>query len=198
MMRRDIFTDEHEMCRAQVRRFVDTEIEPKVAEWNRAGMSDRASWRKMGAAGFLGANAPAEYGGGGVDFIYDAIVIEEMSRVRAHGLMMGLHSDICLPYLVSFGSEGQTRRWAPGAISGDVILGIAMTEPGTGSDLAAVQTTARRDGDSYVINGSKIFISNGQIADLFIVVSKTDPKANPPHKGVSLMLVDASAPGLVP
>src|SRR5271169_1984889 len=195
MMRRDIFTEEHEMFRAQVRRFVDTEIEPKVAEWNRAGMSDRASWRKMGEAGFLGANAPAEYGGGGVDFIYDAIVMEELSRVRAHGLMMSLHSDICMPYIASFGNEEQKRRYLPGAISGETILAIAMTEPGTGSDLAAVQTTARRDGDSYVINGSKIFISNGQIADMIIVVAKTDPKANPPHRGISLILVDGDAPG---
>ena len=149
-----------------------------------------------GRGGFLGANAPAEYGGGGVDFIYDAIVMEELSRVRAHGLMMSLHSDICMPYITSFGNEEQKRRYLPGAISGETILAIAMTEPGTGSDLAAVQTTARRDGDHYVINGSKIFISNGQIADLVIVVCKTDPKANPPHKGVSLMLVDATAPGL--
>ncbi len=197
MMRREIFSEEHEMFRAQVRRFVDSEIEPKVAEWNRVGMSDRASWGKMGEAGFLGANAPAEYGGGGVDFIYDAIVMEELSRVRAHGLMMSLHSDICMPYIASFGNEEQKRRYLPGAISGETILAIAMTEPGTGSDLAAVQTTARRDGDHYVINGSKIFISNGQIADLVIVACKTDPKANPPHKGVSLMLVDASAPGFV-
>jgi acyl-CoA dehydrogenase len=196
-MRRDIFTEEHEMFRAQVRRFIETEIVPKIDGWNRAGMSDRESWRRLGAAGFLAPNAPAEYGGGGVDFIYDAIVIEELAWVRAHGLMMGLHSDICLPYLTSFGSEEQKRRWAPGAISGDVIMGIAMTEPGTGSDLAAVQTTARRDGDSYVINGSKIFISNGQIADLFVVVVKTDPKADPPHRGVSLILVEADAPGFV-
>src|ERR1700687_1066440 len=196
-MRRDIFSEEHEMFRAQGRRFVDTEIEPKVLEWNRVGMSDRASWRKMGEAGFLGANAPAEYGGGGVDFIYDAIVMEEMSRVRAHGLMMSLHSDICMPYIATFGNEEQKRRYLPGAIRGETILAIAMTEPGTGSDLAAVQTTARRDGDHYVLNGSKTFISNGQIADLVIVVCKTDPKANPPHKGVSLMLVDASAPGFV-
>ncbi|MDO8432540.1 MAG: acyl-CoA dehydrogenase family protein [Candidatus Binatus sp.] len=196
-MRRDIFTAEHEMFRDQVRRFVETEIEPKVAQWNRNGMSDRESWRKMGAAGFLGANAPAEYGGGGVDFIYDAIVMEEMSRVRAHGLMMSLHSDICMPYITSFGNEAQKRRYLPGTISGEIILAIAMTEPGTGSDLAAVQTTARRDGDNYVLNGSKTFISNGQIADLVIVVCKTDPKANPPHKGVSLMLVDATSPGFV-
>lgn len=196
-MRRDIFTEEHEMFRAQVRRFVESEIEPKIPAWNRAGMSDRESWRKMGAAGFLGANAPVEYGGGGVDFIYDAIVVEELARVRAHGLMMGLHSDICLPYLTSYGSEQQKKRYAPGAISGDVILAIAMTEPGTGSDLAAVQTTARRDGDSYVLNGSKIFISNGQISDLVIVVAKTDPKAKPAHRGVSLILVDADTPGFV-
>ena len=123
--------------------------------------------------------------------------MEELARVRAHGLMMSLHSDICIPYIASFGSEEQKRRYLPGAIAGETILAIAMTEPGTGSDLAAVQTTARRDGDHYVINGSKIFISNGQIADLVIVVCKTDPKAIPPHKGVSLMLVDVSAPGFV-
>src|SRR5882724_1352039 len=196
-MRRDIFSEEHEMFRAQVRRFVDTEIEPKVLEWNRVGMSDRASWRKMGEAGFLGANAPAEYGGGGVDFIYDAIVMEEIARVRAHGLMMSLHSDICMPYITSFGNEEQKRRYLPGAINGETILAIAMTEPGTGSDLAAVQTTARRDGDHYVLNGSKTFISNGQIGDLFIVVAKHDPKADPPHRGISLFLVEATAPGFV-
>src|SRR5258708_26544006 len=197
MMRRDIFTEEHEMFRAQVRRFVDAEIEPKVPEWNRAGMSDRASWRKMGEAGLLGANAPAEYGGGGGDFLYDAIVIEELSSVRAHGLMMGLHSDIIMPYLASYGTEDLKRRYLPPAITGETILAIAMTEPGTGSDLAAVQTTARRDGDSYVINGSKMFISNGQIADAVVVVAKTDPKAKPAHRGISLIIVDAKAPGFV-
>ncbi len=196
-MRRELFTEEHEMFRAQVRRFVENEIVPKVPQWNQAGMSDRESWRKLGAAGFLGANAPAEYGGGGADFLYDAIVIEEMSRVRAHGLMMALHSDICLPYLTAYGSAEQKRRYVPGAISGELILAIAMTEPGTGSDLAAVQTTARREGDGYVINGSKIFISNGQIADLVIVVAKTDPKAQPAHRGVSLILVDRDSPGFV-
>src|SRR5713101_8150692 len=196
-MRRDIFSEEHEMFRAQVRRFVDTEIEPKVLEWNRVGMSDRASWRKMGEAGFLGANAPAEYGGGGVDFIYDAIVMEEMSRVRAHGLMMSLHSDICMPYIATFGNDEQKRRYLPGAIRGETILAIAMTEPGTGSDLAAVQTTARRDGDHYVLNGSKTFISNGQIADLVIVVAKTNPQANPPHRGISLILVERDTPGFI-
>jgi acyl-CoA dehydrogenase len=168
---------------------------------SRAGMSDRAkagaSWARRASSD---ANAPAEYGGGGVDFIYDAIVMEELARVRAHGLMMGLHSDICLPYLDELRQRGsEAALSAPGAISGDVpSWRIAMTEPGTGSDLAAVQTTARRDGDSYVINGSKIFISNGQIADLVIVVCKDRPQGQPaPSSGVSLILVEASAPGFV-
>jgi acyl-CoA dehydrogenase len=194
-MRREIFTEEHELFRTQVRRLIETEIAPKIPKWNRDGMSDRESWQKLGAAGFLGPNAPAEYGGGGVDFLYDAIVVEELSRVRAHGLMMGLHSDICLPYIASYGSEAQKRRYIPGACSGEVILAIAMTEPGTGSDLAAVQTSARRDGDSYVLNGAKMFISNGQIADAIIVVAKTDPKAKPAHRGVSLIIVDKDAVG---
>ena len=196
-MRREIFTAEHDMFREQVRRFVDNEIEPKVAEWNRNGISDRESWRRMGAAGFLGANAPEEYGGGGVDFLYDAIVMEELARVRAHGLMMGLHSDICMPYLTTYGSEEQKRRYLPKAIAGETILAIAMTEPSTGSDLATVRTSARREGDHYVINGSKIFISNGQLADLVIVVTKTDPNAKPAHRGISLILVDGNAPGFV-
>ncbi|HKF30716.1 MAG TPA: acyl-CoA dehydrogenase family protein [Candidatus Binataceae bacterium] len=196
-MRREIFSAEHDMFREQVGRFVDSEIEPKVAEWNRNGISDRQSWRKMGAAGFLGPNAPEEYGGGGVDFLYDAIVMEELARVRAHGLMMGLHSDICMPYLTTYGSEEQKRRYLPKAIAGETILAIAMTEPSTGSDLAAVRTSAKREGDHYVINGSKIFISNGQLADLVIVVTKTDPNAKPAHRGISLILVDGNAPGFV-
>jgi len=196
-MRRDIFSEEHEMFRAQVRRFVENELVPKIESWNRNGMSDRESWRKMGEAGFLGANAPAEYGGAGGDFLYDAIVIEELSRVRAHGLMMGLHSDIIMPYIASYGTDDLKRRYLAPAISGETILAIAMTEPGTGSDLAAVQTTARRDGDSYVINGSKMFISNGQIADAIVVVAKTDAKAKPAHRGISLIIVDAKAPGFV-
>ena len=196
-MKRDIFSPDHEIFREQFRKFADKEIAPKVAQWNERGMSDRETWQKAGAAGFLGANQPAEYGGAGGDFLYDAIVIEEMADLRAHAMMISLHSDICLPYLLHYGTEEQKRRYAPGAISGDILLGIAMTEPGTGSDLANVQTRARRDGDHYVINGSKIFISNGQIGDLFIVVCKTDPDAKPAHKGISLILVEADTPGFV-
>ncbi|HTO07495.1 MAG TPA: acyl-CoA dehydrogenase family protein [Myxococcota bacterium] len=196
-MKRDIFSDEHELFRAQFKRFAAAEIEPKIAGWNEKGMSDRATWKRMGEEGFLGANAPEKYGGAGADFLYDAIVMEEIAYLRAHGLMMSLHSDICMPYLTEFGSESQKEKYLPGAISGDVLLGIAMTEPGTGSDLANVQTTAIRDGNHYVLNGSKTFISNGQIGDLFIVVAKTDPSADPPHRGISLLLVEATAPGFV-
>jgi acyl-CoA dehydrogenase len=194
-MRRDIFSPEHELFREQFRRFAEREIAPKVESWNRAGMSDRESWRRMGEAGFLGAHAPVEYGGAGGDFLFDVVVMEEMAWHRAHGLMMSLHSDIVMPYLIAFGSEEQKRRHLPGAIAGTNLLALAMTEPGTGSDLANVQTRARRDGDFWVIDGAKTFISNGQIADLFIVVARTNPDADPPHRGLSLILVEGNAPG---
>lgn len=196
-MKRDIFGPDHELFREQFRKFAEKEIAPKVASWNERGMSDRETWRKAGAAGFLGANQPVEYGGAGGDFLYDAIVIEEMADLRAHAMMISLHSDIVMPYLLHYGTEEQKRRYVPGAIAGEILLAVAMTEPGTGSDLANVQTRARRDGDHYVINGAKTFISNGQIGDLFIVVCKTDPDAKPAHKGISLILVEADTPGFV-
>ena len=196
-MRRTIFDDDHELFREQVRRFVEAEVAPRVAEWNAAGTSDRETWRKAGAAGLLGAGAPEEYGGSGGTFLHDAIVMEEFARARGHAMMMSLHSDICLPYLLHYGTPDQKERWAPGAIRGEVLLGIAMTEPEAGSDLQAIQTRAVRDGDDYVINGSKTFISNGQIGDLFIVVVKTDPDARPGRKGMSLVLVPADTPGFV-
>ena len=132
-MKRDIFGDEHELFRAQFKRFAAAEIEPKIAGWNEKGMSDRATWKRMGDEGFLGANAPEKYGGAGADFLYDAIVMEELSYIRAHALMMSLHSDICMPYLTEFGTEAQKDKYVPGAIAGDVLLGIAMTEPSTAS-----------------------------------------------------------------
>jgi acyl-CoA dehydrogenase len=196
-MRRDVFDEEHELFRQQVRRFVEKEVAPKVEHWNARGMSDRETWKRAGAEGFLGVCAPVEYGGAGADFLYAAIVNEEMARARAHGMMLSLHSDIVMPYITEYGTDAQKRKYLPGTITGDVLLGIAMTEPGTGSDLANVQTTARRDGDHYVLNGAKTFISNGQIGDLFVVVAKTDPQASPPHAGISLILVDADTPGFV-
>jgi len=197
MMRRDLFSEEHELFRAQFRRFAEKEIEPKIAGWNARGMSDRETWRRCGEEGFLGANQPEAYGGAGGDFLYDAIVMEELARLRAHALMISLHSDICMPYITTYGTADQKRRYLPGTIAGTILLGIAMTEPGTGSDLANVQTKAIRDSDHYVLNGSKTFISNGQIGDLFIVVAKTNPDAQPPHKGISLILVEAATPGFV-
>jgi acyl-CoA dehydrogenase len=196
-LRRDLFGDEHELFREQVRRFVAKEVEPRVAEWNARGMSDRETWRRAGEAGLLGPSAPEAYGGAGADFLYDAIVMEELARVRAHALMTSLHSGICMPYLVHYGSEEQKRRYLPGAVRGEILLGICMTEPGAGSDLAALQTRAVRDGGCYVVSGAKTFISNGQIGDLFIVVARTDPAADPPHRGLSLLLVEARTQGFV-
>ncbi len=194
-MRREIFGEEHELFRDQFRRFAAAEIEPKIAGWNDRGMTDRETWKRCGDEGYLGANAPEAYGGAGADFLYDAIVMEELSRIRAHALMISLHSDICMPYITSYGSEAQKQKFLPGAIAGELLLGIAMTEPGTGSDLAAVATRAVRQDDHYVVNGAKTFISNGQIADLFIAVVKTDSDAQPPHQGISLLLVESDSPG---
>jgi acyl-CoA dehydrogenase len=196
-MKRLVFGEDHEVYREQFRRFAEREIAPRIAAWNAAGMPDRETWRRLGAEGFLGASMPEPWGGAGGDFLYDAVVSEELADLRAHALMFSLHIDICAPYLRDFGTDEQKRRWLTGAIRGEVLLGVAMTEPGTGSDLAAVQTRAIRDGDDYVLNGSKTFISHGQIGDLFIVVCKTDPEARPPHKGISLLLVEADRPGFV-
>jgi len=192
-MRREIFGEEHELFRAQFRRFVLAEVEPHVRAWNEAGITPRAIWKRMGEEGYLGANQPVEYGGAGADFLYDAIIMEELAYHRAHALQASLHTDICLPYLTSYGTEEQKRRWLVPGIAGDCLLAIGMTEPGTGSDLAAVTTRAIRDGDHYVVNGAKTFISNGQNCDLVIVVAKTDPSKR--HDGISLLLVETNAPG---
>ncbi len=192
-MRREIFSEEHELFREQFRRFAEKEVAPHVAEWNARGITPRSIWKRMGEEGFLGANQPVEYGGAGGDFLYDAVVMEELAWLRAHALQASLHTDICVPYLTTWGTEEQKRRWLVPAIAGDVLLGIAMTEPGTGSDLAGVQTRALRDGEHYVLHGAKTFISNGQNGDLFIVVAKTDPSKR--HEGISLILVEADTPG---
>jgi acyl-CoA dehydrogenase len=196
-MRRTIFTEDHELFRAQLRRFAEREIDPKLAQWNRDGITDRATWQRLGAEGFLGPAMPEEYGGGGGDFLFDAIVLEEIAWRRAHGLITAVHSSICMPYILTWGTDAQKRKYLPPAIRGELLLGICMTEPGTGSDLANVQTRAVRDGKHFVLNGAKTFISLGQLGGLFIVVAKTDPSANPPHKGISLLLVEADTPGFV-
>jgi acyl-CoA dehydrogenase len=197
MMKRTIFSDEHELFRREFRRFAEAELSPHVEGWNQAGISDRSAWQKMGQAGFLGANQPEEYGGAGGDFLFDAIIMEELADLRIHALQASLHTDICLPYLTTFANEEQKQRWLVPAIAGECLLAIAMTEPSTGSDLASIATKAIRDGDDYVLNGSKTFISCGQNADLVIVVCKTDPDCDPPHDGTSLILVETGTPGFV-
>ena len=194
-MKRTIYGEEHGSFREQFRRFVAKEVEPKIAGWNATGFCDRETWRRMGEEGFLGVNAPEEHGGAGAGFLYSAIVIEELAWARAHPLLTLLHSDIVMPYLVRFGTESQKQRYLPSTIRGETILGICMTEPGGGSDLAALRTTAKRDGDSWVLNGSKIFITHGWSGDLYVVAARSDPAAKRSHDGISLFLVEATTPG---
>ncbi len=192
-MRREIFSEDHDLFREQFRRFVEAEVEPNILEWNAAGIVPRAIWKRMGEEGYLGANKPEAYGGAGADFLYDAVIMEELAYARAHALQASLHTDICLPYLATYGSEAQKQKYLVPAIAGDCLVSIGMTEPGTGSDLANVRTTAIRDGDAYLLNGAKTFISNGQNAHLCIVVAKTDPSKR--HDGISLLLVETDSPG---
>lgn len=195
-MRRTIFDEDHDLFRASFRQFVDKEMVPRNEEFERDGIMDRAVFAKAGAAGFLGMDVDEAYGGGGVrDFRYNLIVGEEIqaAAVNAAGLGLALHNDICLPYFTSLGNEEQKARWLPGICSGELITAVAMTEPGIGSDLASMGTTARRDGDDYVVNGSKTFITNGINADLVITAVKTDPSQR--HKGMSLLILERGMTG---
>ncbi len=196
-MERVLFSAEHQLFRESFRKFVEREIAPHQAEWRQRGIVSREAWRAAGQAGFLCPWLEAEYGGPGGDFLCSVVVIEELSRAYDSGFAMGLHSDVIVPYLYSFGSEAQKQRWLPGAASGEIITAIAMTEPGTGSDLAGITTTAVRDGDHYVLNGAKTFISNGILCDLCIVAAKTDLDPANKHQGVSLIVVEAGTPGFV-
>ncbi len=190
---RTVYREDHEMLRASARRFFERECVPRQAEWDRAGEVDRETWLKAGREGLLCVTLPTEYGGGGGDFGHAAVVMEEMHRAGVSGAGFSRHSDIIAPYIARLGTEEQKRRWLPGVCSGATIMSVAMTEPGGGSDLKAMRTTAVRDGDHYVINGSKTFISNGPCCDLVLLACKTDPAAG--AKGVSLLLVEADSPG---
>jgi alkylation response protein AidB-like acyl-CoA dehydrogenase len=195
-MRRTLFSEEHELFRASWRAFVDREIAPHHQTWEQAGIVPRELFRAAGAHGFLAMSAPVEYGGGGVDdFRYNLIISEEIQRagVAGSGLGLTLHNDICLPYFLSLTSDEQKTRWLPGICSGELITAVAMTEPGIGSDLAGMRTTALRDGDVYRVNGSKTFITNGINADLVITAVKTDPTLR--HKGMSLLIVERGMDG---
>lgn len=195
-MQRTLFTDEHEQFRASFRRWAEKEVAANHDQWERDGIVPRDLFRRAGELGFLGMSIPEEHGGGGVDdFRYNAIIGEELMRLNVGGSGNGitLHNDIIVPYFLAYANEEQRRRWLPGLASGELITAIAMTEPGIGSDLAGMTTTALRDGDCYVVNGSKTFISNGINADLVVTAVKTDPTQK--HKGISLLVVEAGMEG---
>jgi alkylation response protein AidB-like acyl-CoA dehydrogenase len=193
-MDQQLYEPVHEEFRALCRAFLEREAVPYHREWERAGLVDRSVWRRAGAAGLLGPDVPEEYGGGGqADFRFNAVLVEEIIRAGCSGLGFGLHNDVIAPYLTDLATAEQKRRWLPGFCAGDLITAIAMTEPGAGSDLAGVRTTAVRDGDSYVLSGQKTFITNGELADLVIVVAKTDPERG--AHGISLLVVERGTPG---
>lgn len=193
MIPRTIFTPEHESFRYTVRRFIETEVTPYHAEWEKVGQVPRSLWKKAGELGLLCVNAPEAYGGQGADFLYSAVLIEEMARAGATGPTFYLHSDIVAPYLVDFGTEAQKAKWLPRMATGDVVVALGMSEPSGGSDVQNIRTQAIRDGDEYVINGQKVFITNGHSADLLLLACKTDPTQK--AKGVSLILVETDRAG---
>ncbi len=196
-MEYDLFSEEHQIFRRTVKEFVAREVTPHIEEWNQAGDTPRSLWRRMGELGFLGAYLPERYGGSDADFLTSVILTEELVYSKCGGLSLDVNvsNDISVPYLFHCGNEEQKERYLPLCASGDCIVALCMTEPNTGSDLAAIRSTARREGDEYVVNGQKTFITNGGHADLYIVAVKTDPAAQPPHRGVSLVLVERGAPG---
>ena len=194
-MDRTLFSEEHQAFRKAFKQFVEREITPNQARWRDQGQVDREVWRKAGAQGFLCPWLDEKYGGAGADFICSMIVMEELACAYESGFAMSLHSDIIVPYLYSFGNEEQKQRLLPGCASGEIVTALGMTEPGTGSDLAALSTTAVKDGDDYVINGAKTFISNGQLCDVVVVAAKTDPDPANAHKGISLLVVEANRKG---
>lgn len=193
-MEQPLYEPVHEEFRSLCRAFLDREAVPYHAGWEKAGLVDRAVWRKAGAAGLLGFDVAEEYGGGGQqDFRFNTVLTEEIVRAGCSGLGFGLHNDVVAPYLTELTTAEQRKRWLPGFCSGDMITAIAMSEPAAGSDLAGVRTAAVRDGDTYVLNGQKTFITNGELADLVIVVTKTAPDKG--AHGISLIAVERGTPG---
>ncbi len=193
MLERTLFNADHQTFRDSVRRFLEREAAPHHARWEEQGYVDRDIWLKAGENGLLCSSMPEAYGGAGADKIYSVIVMEEISRINVSGLGFGLHSEIVAPYLLHYGTEEQKQRFLPRMATGEMIGAIAMSEPAAGSDLQGVRTTAVRQGDHYVLNGSKTFITNGWHADLVIVVAKTDPSQG--AKGTSLFLVERGMSG---
>jgi len=188
---RTLFSREHDQFRDQVRRFVAREIVPHHREWEQAQKVPRELWQKAGALGLLCCTVPEAWGGAGADFLYSAIVLEELASAHAPGPGFGIHSEMAVPYIVNFGTDAQKRQWLPRLVSGDAIAGIAMTEPSAGSDLHAVRCCARPEDDGWRLSGQKVFISNGQLADLFIVAAKIAGSEK-----LSVFIVDAASPGV--
>jgi len=188
-------TEEHVIFRKSLQNFLQKEAVPNYDSWEKDRLIPKDFWRKLGEMGYLCPQVEEEYGGLGLDFSFGVIISEELERVGSSLVGVGLHNDIVVPYIESFGSQEQKQRWLPGCITADFITAIAMTEPGAGSDLANIQTTAIRDGDHYVLNGQKTFITNGINGNLFLVVVKTNPKAEPKHQGISLVVVEEGSPG---
>jgi acyl-CoA dehydrogenase len=195
-----IFDEQHEMFRQAVRAFVQKEVEPHVEEWEEAGQIPKSIWPRMGELGFLGVEYDEKYGGAGADFLTTAVLCEEMARARCASLAMavGVHTDMASPHLYWTGSEALKERYLPAICRGEALTAIAVTEPGGGSDVAAIRTRAVRDGDHYVLNGSKMFITNGVLADLFFVAARMQDGAGESgkrHRGISMFLVERSTPG---
>jgi len=190
---RSVFREDHDMLRETIRRFLERECKPRQAQWDQEGRVDRETWLKAGREGLLCTTLDPEWGGAGGDFGHAAVIVEEIARSGVSGLGFGLHSDVVAPYIARLGTPAQKQKWLPRCASGEVMLAIAMSEPGAGSDLKAIRTTALREGDEYIINGAKTFISNGLNCDLVIVVAKTAPELG--AKGVSLILVEADRAG---
>ena len=197
MIKRTVFESEHEMFRDSFRKFLLEEAVPFHEQWEKDGQVSHEFWKKAGAQGYLCPTVPEAYGGSEADFRYNAVVSEEVANFGLTGIGFNLHSDIAVPYLMAYGTEEQKHKYLPGCISGEIITAIAMTEPGTGSDLQGVKTNAvlSDDGEHYILNGSKTFITNGQLADLVIVVAKTNPDAG--SKSSSLLLVETGMEGFV-
>lgn len=194
-MSRSHFTEEHEMYREALCKFLEKEAVPHFEGWEKDKEVPRSFWKKLGEQGFLCPQFDEAYGGVNADFGYAVIFAEEMEKIGTGLTGIGLHNDITMPYIESYGTKAQKDRWMHKATTGEYISAIAMTEPGTGSDLAAVKTTAVKDGNDYILNGEKTFITNGSTADLIVVVCKTDPTAQPAHKGISLIVVEGNPDG---
>jgi alkylation response protein AidB-like acyl-CoA dehydrogenase len=193
-MQRDLFEEEHLLFRETVREFMAREVAPHHEQWEKDGIVPREVWKKAGELGMFGFSVPEEYGGAGItDFRYNTVIVEELVRIGATGLGFGLHNDIMAPYMVDLTNDEQKQRWLPGFVSGELITAIGMTEPGAGSDLQGIRTTAVRDGDHYIVNGQKTFITNGINSDLVVVVTKTDPSAG--ARGTTLLVVERGMDG---